>query len=317
MLLILLNSLVHILTTNEPEYERPWITKPENVRQNHQSAVSASAETMRDIFFNGGNKLQQKQSARNNLTKNFNMENMNKWLDFLEKEDAKAMSNSVLFSNLANIRIMAGNIQTYIQETCQRIDAIMNLIDLKVKEIGEIDKRLLSLRPNYRNTIERVADNSQNLLQALEKEKKIVKKVMKKLKSSGLKLESTSKKTEVVENDHKSYAAIKIIKNGINSKLSSFMSLKYFPAAHKNFMKIVDDKFGLLTEKDLSDLGSVASQLIKEHWKDILVKESQRKQKKIVSELKAEKKLKEVITEEANEEAEEKLKGSRRKLCLN
>lgn len=51
--LILINLLAHILTSDsiskEPQYESPWIIKPENIRKGSKVTVSANKATMVSI----------------------------------------------------------------------------------------------------------------------------------------------------------------------------------------------------------------------------------------------------------------------------
>lgn len=201
------------------------------------------------------------------------MKNLNRWLDFIEKENIRSLSNTDLFSNLSNIRIMASNIQDYIQQTCQRIDAIINLIDLKVQEISEIDKRILDLKPSYRKKMRRVTDNSKNLMKALSKEKKIVKKVLAKLRMNEKNIASTNKKTQVLENEHKRDMILNRLKLEINSKLSSFMNLHFFSSAHKKLMDYVEGNFENYLPEELKDLRTLAAKILNTKWKDIIYSE--------------------------------------------
>lgn len=201
----------------------------------------------------------------------FDAEKILNWVSQVQNKDLKSMEKDELNHNLEGIKLASSKIQKYLLKTSAQIEASINSIDLLVHEINIIDKRISEHKPDYKKDLEKIGNESDSLMKALEKEKDTVSRILNNLKKDNEDAEIISEKTEKAKRKVEFSDLFSEVKEKINNQLVSFMKLKYFDDAHKQFMKEAEETLLKNFEAYKKyDSEKIASDLILRHWSNSL-----------------------------------------------
>jgi len=269
MALCLISSVTLNNIEKGPVYENPVIVKNNGLSGGRTAKVALNTAQLRALA-KSGSFAGQKQGLRNDLTRGFSLKRLSKWVDHLSKEKVSGMSNDAEIGNLQNIKTMSINMQTYIHQTCAKISSYLKILDLKIKEINSIDKKILSLRPgSFKKGVKKVKANTLKLKKAMKREKAVVKKVMvamQKKQKNLLKVLSVYDKKFASKNQSK----MQNLLSSVNLQLKPYMSLPYFHQAYSKFVTHVLSISKNLSQKQLSNPQATSSAFIKKLWKKYL-----------------------------------------------
>jgi len=255
-----------------PIYENPVIVKSNQLTGGRRAAkVSLSSQQLRASRL-GANFAGQKQGLRNQLTRGFNLKNLNNWVDHLSKEKINTLSNDATRQNLGDIKVMSINMQKYIHSTCGKLSELLKLLDLKLKEVNTISLRITTIKPGKaRKVIKGVKAKEVKLKKALAKEKAIVEKVMKEVQA---KQKSLIKVLEIYDKGFvkKSRSQVQVLLSQINAELNKYMTLPYFKSAYQAFMAYVLGVVKGFSPAQLNNFQATAKALVGKHFKRFLEK---------------------------------------------
>lgn len=179
------------------------------------------------------------------------------------------MNSNDIVDNLNNIRTVAIQVQSFIHETCSKITESMKLYDLKLKEIGVLDKKIKVEQENLKNKPLQKESKTKRLKRQLKEEKKHVKETVKKVVGQHDEL------IKVVEVYNKDFAQkhrknLKDLLTNITLNLKSRMKNPHFHDAYKQFMVIVVKRVQQFTPDQLKNPETSARRLIKDYFEKIL-----------------------------------------------
>merc|ERR1712032_1515881 len=223
-------------------------------------------------------KAASKQGERNNLIRGFTLEKLQAWVKKLMKENPKGMPGKAKIANLNDIKTFSIEIQKYIHGACGNMANLLKMLDLKLKEIKLIDKKISTLATGKagkklsKKKLSAAKIKAKKLKIAMAKEKLIIKKVMKEIQSKQKKIMEVIKTYDKKLLKGKGETNIKHILISLNAKLKSFMHLPYFREAYQNFMGSVIASSRNMSPKQLKDYHGTARTLIKKYWKKYLEK---------------------------------------------
>jgi hypothetical protein len=147
------------------------------------------------------------------------------------------------------------------------------MIELKVDEIDKIDQKISSLKPDYKNELERINSGSGSLVNALKNEKNAIKKVLSKLRSRKSDLKTTAKRTTSVAKKLLKVNYAGQVKDKIDTLLVPFIKFDNFENSRKKLMIVVDTNMTSMNfDKELTADGvsALAKRIIEDNWKNIL-----------------------------------------------
>lgn len=226
----------------------------------------------------GANKLELEQSARNDLTRDFSLKGLSKWLKHLEKHSLSKLSNTEVFKNLSGLKTATSNIKNHIQSTCKTIDQVVKSIDEKMSQMEKLDKKILESNPQYKHMLEKFSLKSAALKKDVLAEKNKLRNLMKRFRKTGRKVNKPSLRTRD-EEDLDEFQFERKLKNRVNLLLEKYMNEEYFPKANKMLMSIA--RRNLPANDSKKDLDELAKSL-KENWNN-MKKSAGKKTKRKVS----------------------------------
>ena len=253
--IISLNSIDLISSNRYREYEAPRIVHVSSPQEKEAEQNKLDLDTL------------------NREDTLFSAEKILKWIEEVDKKDFAKMKKEEIHHSLEGIKRASSQIQSYLKRISAQIEASINTIDLKVNEISIIDQKISQLKPAYKKELEKVSKESGSLLTALNKEKTAVEQVLKKLRKESTDISEISNRSDDVDKKIELLDLSKNVKDRINEKLISFMSLKNFEKAHKKFMTVVESELEKNFEayKKYTD-DKIAADLIVKNWSETLKK---------------------------------------------
>lgn len=251
--IVCLNAIDQISGNRYREYEAPRIIHTSSPQEQVQKQNSKDLELL------------------NEVDNQFSSEKILKWIEEVSKKDIKQMKKEEIHHNLEGIKRASSQIQNYLKRVSSQIEASINTIDLKVNEINIVDEKISKLKPAYKEELDKISKESGSLLNALGKEKTAVDEVLKKLRKENENSSNLGNKSDDVEKKIELLDLSKTVKEKINEKLVSFMSLKNFEKVHKKFMTVVEKEM----EKNFAAYkkypeDKIAADLIVKNWSDLL-----------------------------------------------
>jgi hypothetical protein len=257
-----------------PEYENPIIVKPHELKGS-QTKTAVDADTMNKYLKTGDMTLEQ-EWLRNDITRHFSLENVEKWADKLASTNMSDLDQSTEAGNLASIRNISVMMQEQIHKTCTQIAETLKMIHFKLAEIKVIEKKMKQIAPvsptdNLSETHKKLLAQENKLKAAMKKEKDAVNGLMKELSGNQDKL------IEAVSVYGKKFAKknkikIKNLLTAIDTILRQDMSKKWFKKAYNKFIKKVLAEVKTFSEKQFKNSQKLAKEMKDKYWKNICKK---------------------------------------------
>jgi hypothetical protein len=213
-----------------------------------------------------------KGSLRNDLVRELDTKNLDKYVNLISKENVNKLTKGAQKHNVQEIQTMAILAQKNVYNTCGKITDMLRLMHLKLREINTINQRINSGKPgSFRRNLKGVHAKTLKLRRALKKEKLIVIKVMKAIAQKQKRLIKAlavyDKKFAAKNKTH-----LKNLLSAVNLQLKPYMTLPYFKKAYSELVAIVLSKANKLSPAQLKDPIATAHSFILKHWKKILEK---------------------------------------------
>jgi hypothetical protein len=291
--ILFLNTFALISTNKNEEYEIPQIIKKAKTQdlniRNERSFKRLSSEEDNEM------------KKYENIEEAFNPEKILNWINDVQRKDISAMKKEEVNHILDGIKTASVKIQNYLSHSSRVIGANINMIELKVDEIDKIDLKVSSLKPEYKNELERINSGSGSLVNALNNEKNAIKKVLLKLRSRKSDLKKTANRTTSVAKKLQKFDYAGQVKDKIDSLLVPFIKFDNFENSRKKLMTIVDTDMSTMNfDKELSAEGAsvLAKRIIEDNWKNIITEKVELKEEK-------KEEIKKEITENPTEDDED------------
>jgi hypothetical protein len=188
------------------------------------------------------------------------------------------MAKTQQIANLNDIKVFSIEIQKYIHSACGEMTNLLKTLDLKLKEINLIDKKINSVttdkaKKNFsKKKISLDKKKAINLKKAMLKEKILIRKVMNEIKNKQNKIMKIIKIYDSKNLKGKGQENIKNILTSLNLKLKSYMHLPYFKVAYQNFIGSVIASSRNMSPKELKNYHNTSIVLIKKYWSNYLNK---------------------------------------------
>jgi len=270
-----------IASEMSPVYEAPVIVKQGGLVGNHKKValntkgLKAAQESQQAAAA--------KQKLRNDITRDFQVEDLEKYVGLISKGSFSKLSNTAKINNLNEIRTLSVLTQQNIFKTCGKISELLKLLHLKLAEIKAINEKMNAFKDgSFKKSLTGVRLQSLKLRTALVKEKVIITKVMKQIEKKQAKLvKALSKYDKKFASQNE--AQLKGLLNEINSQLKPHMKLPYFKKAYSLFIAHVLTITKDLKPEHFKDAKNTAAALIKKFFEEYLKKakaEWEKQQKK-------------------------------------
>jgi len=194
------------------------------------------------------------------------------------KENPKGMPKPQQIANLNDIKVFSIEIQKYIHGACGNMANLIKMLDLKLKEIKLIDKKISTFATGKaakklsKKKLSKAKKNAKKLKKAMAKEKIIIQRVMKEIQKKRKEIMKVIKVYDSKIMKGKGEGNIKNLLTSLNLKLKSFMHLPYFKDAYQAFVGSVIASSRNMSPKQLKDYHHTAQILIKKYWKKYLNK---------------------------------------------
>jgi len=217
------------------------------------------------------------QTSRNNLVRNFSLEEVKKYVNNLSHDNIAQMNSNDLQTNLGNIRTVAVQVQTFIHGICGKITESMKLYDLKLKEIAVLDKKIKEEKRRLSKRGPSPHPNkSARLRNKLKKEKHHANRTVKNIVAQHAKL---IKAVEVYNKGfvQKHRGDLKALLTNITLGIKTQMRNPFFQQAYKQFMVVVFRRVQNFTPDQLKNPEKTARRLIHDYFNKFLADLSKKK----------------------------------------
>jgi len=172
--LLILNN---IETNSVPIFETPEIKRGDSpLRQNYNPRIANVDKSTKPDPWGPPD-------ARNDLIRQFSLKRLEKWLKGVKGVNLNKVTDNVIIGNLNELRTISIALQQHVHQTCAVLSTKLKQLDLKLKEIKQVEKKVFQLKPGFvKKTTKKLKRKGDKLKKALKKEKKRVKRILRELK---------------------------------------------------------------------------------------------------------------------------------------
>jgi flagellar biosynthesis protein FliP len=149
----------------------------------------------------------------------------------------------------------------------------MKVLDLKLKEIKAVDNKVFSIKGgNFKRKLKKIVSRSKKLKLSLNKEKKLVAKILKKVTKKQKKI---LRVLSVFDKDftEKNHVSLNKMLTAINLSLKTYMKYPFFKKAYHQFITYFLKKVREFSIKHFQSPETTAQNFVKKHWNKFFQKE--------------------------------------------